>query len=273
MPKPRTRVGYSIGQSAQVRAACLYLATRIGDLLDDVVVVGGLVPSLIVPQRHGHLHVGTMDLDLGLSVALFEEARYAELADRLQAAGFEPDVNVRGNRTRQRWRFSSPAVTVDFLIEPTRGERPGTVKDLTPELAAFVVPGVRLAFLDRVRVVLGGETVRGEQAERSIWVCGPGAFVAMKALALGLRGENKDAHDLVYVVSELGGAVVAAALRPLLAEAQAAEALASLRRDFATVRDIGPLRSAEFLVGGLDEALAADAWGALQDLLARLDEQ
>jgi predicted nucleotidyltransferase len=40
----------------------------------------------------------------------------------------------------------------------------------------------------------------GERASREIWVCGPGAFVVLKALAFRTRGENKDAYDLYYVI-------------------------------------------------------------------------
>lgn len=48
MTKPRTAAGYHPSQARSVRATCLYVATKLGDLADDVVVVGGLVPSLIV---------------------------------------------------------------------------------------------------------------------------------------------------------------------------------------------------------------------------------
>jgi hypothetical protein len=40
--KPRTSRGYEPGQLRVVRATCLYVATKLGDLLDEVVVVGGL---------------------------------------------------------------------------------------------------------------------------------------------------------------------------------------------------------------------------------------
>jgi hypothetical protein len=57
------------------RSASLYIATKLGDLRDDLVIVGGLVPSLIVPQGQQaadrSLHVGAMDVDLGLPRLLF----------------------------------------------------------------------------------------------------------------------------------------------------------------------------------------------------------
>jgi hypothetical protein len=65
--KPKTAHGYGGNQSRRVKAACLYLATKLGDLMEDMVVVGGLVPSLIIDQENlaeaGTPHVGTMDLD------------------------------------------------------------------------------------------------------------------------------------------------------------------------------------------------------------------
>ena len=74
MPKkPTTADGYAPGQLERVRATCLYIATKLGDLMDDLVVVGGLVPSLIIDQDRlpagVNPHIGTMDLDLGLAFA------------------------------------------------------------------------------------------------------------------------------------------------------------------------------------------------------------
>ena len=51
------------------------MATRLGDLLDEIVVVGGLVPYLLIDQEELPAgldpHVGTMDLDMGLAAAQF----------------------------------------------------------------------------------------------------------------------------------------------------------------------------------------------------------
>ena len=65
--KPTTAGGYRREHLALIRATCLYIATKLGDLMDDLVVVGGLVPSLLVDQESGEAgferHAGTMDLD------------------------------------------------------------------------------------------------------------------------------------------------------------------------------------------------------------------
>ena len=78
--KPSFASEYRKEQVELVRQTCLYVATKLGDLLDELVVVGGLVPSLLISQQSlpegEDAHVGTMDLDLGLSLALLNTHRY-----------------------------------------------------------------------------------------------------------------------------------------------------------------------------------------------------
>ena len=51
MSKPKTAAGYTATQLQTVRATCLSLTSILGDLLDDLVVVGGLVPSLLINTK------------------------------------------------------------------------------------------------------------------------------------------------------------------------------------------------------------------------------
>jgi len=98
--KPKRASEYRSEQFELVRATCLYVATKLGDMTDDLVIVGGLVPSLIVDQtalpEDVAAHVGTMDLDVGLQLALLDEGRYRKLTERLRDAGFTMDKNEDG---------------------------------------------------------------------------------------------------------------------------------------------------------------------------------
>jgi Nucleotidyl transferase AbiEii toxin, Type IV TA system len=77
--KPRHRSGYRREETEQVEATCLTVALTLGPLMDQMCVVGGLVPSLIIdrdpqPGDEGdEVHVGTNDLDVGLAVALLND--------------------------------------------------------------------------------------------------------------------------------------------------------------------------------------------------------
>jgi hypothetical protein len=68
--KPRRRDGYTPEDLLQVQATCLTVAATLGARLDDICVVGGLVPSLLIDQAQGPDpemggHPGTADLDIG----------------------------------------------------------------------------------------------------------------------------------------------------------------------------------------------------------------
>ena len=206
--KPKEASKYPSEQAASVRATCLYVATKLGDLMDDVVVVGGLVPSLLIDQsalpEGAEVHAGTMDLDL------------------------------------------------------------------ESDFAALIAPGLKLAFRDRAWIHLAGRTILGEQAERKVQVCGPGAFVVLKALAFDGRGENKDAYDLHYVIRNYGSgpADVAARLRPLLDDPDAKKAVEILLRDFRDGYAVGARRVAAFIGDSEGVALRQDVCGDVRSLLS-----
>ncbi|MFZ9886128.1 MAG: hypothetical protein ACO3JL_01395 [Myxococcota bacterium] len=75
--KPKRASEYTSEQVELVKATCLYVAKMLGDMMGDLVVVGGLVSSLIIDQEMLPTdvapHVGTMDLDVGLQIALLHE--------------------------------------------------------------------------------------------------------------------------------------------------------------------------------------------------------
>jgi hypothetical protein len=207
--KPATAAGYAPEQVARVKATCLYLATRLGDLMPELVVVGGLVPSLLIDQENlpenVAPHVGTMDLDLGLAFALVGAARYQGAAARLRTAGFTPDKNDEGKTARQRWRISDPPVTVDFLIEPEKSTEAeaGKLFNLTKDWAAIIAPGLHLAFQNNRTATLSGKTIAGEAATRDIQVCGAGSICGAEGAGLSYSRREKGRLRFVLPAAEL----------------------------------------------------------------------
>ena len=112
--KPTTAAGYTSEQVALVRATCLYVATKLGDIMDDLVVVGGLVPSLLIREEdlpdEAEAHVGTMDLDVGMTVALLDHGRYRAITKRLRRAEEEAPISMvplrTGKSTRRLSRYA-----------------------------------------------------------------------------------------------------------------------------------------------------------------------
>lgn len=273
--EPRVAADYAPGCNKLVRQTCLEVATRLGDFRAQMCVVGGLVPSLIIDQSRRaagvEAHIGTIDLDLGLSIVVLDDRLYEQIAKRLRDADFTPDVNPVGNLTTQRWR-SKTGVTVDFLIPPVDDtDRGGRLRNLEDDFAAIITPGLDLAFQDLQLVALRDALPSGGEATREIQVCGPAAFAVLKALAFDRRGKPKDAYDLFYVLrnhpdgaERIGRKIVTFGER-----ADVHEAIAVLRRDFTTADSVGAVRVAEFL-GGPNDDLQADVAGFVRLLLAAL---
>ena len=276
---PSTQDGYSSEDLATVTQTCLYVFTTLGDLLGDVAVVGGLVPYLLVNQdalpEGLDPHVGTMDLDLGLSLAIFDEERYQGLTGRLREAGFGPETKSGGNPRLQTWTNKAErSATIDFLIsQQGEDEKLGGTCHIESDFAAFITRGLDLAFRDRRSVKLSGYTLLGEQAARDVPVCGPGAFTVLKALAFRNRGARKDAYDLSYVLSGLGINEVAQCLVSLLPDARVEDALDIIRNNFTEHDATGPVRVAYFRTGGPDDDIQADVVGHALELLRVLGRQ
>lgn len=276
--KPTTAAGYAPHMVERVRQTCLYLATKLGELMEEIVVVGGLVPSLLINQSDlpadVEPHAGTMDLDLGLAFALVNADRYQEISERLRRAGFEPDRSETGRIIRQRWCMRDPWVTVDFLVEPVAAKASdgGRLFDLEKDWAAIIAPGLHLAFSNFHRMPLSGPTILGEHATRTIRVCGAGAYIILKALAFRNRGEPKDAYDLFYLLRNYGDGIdaVVTEFLPLRTEPLAQKTLEILKEDFTNPSSVGPRRISRFLHGVHDPELEADAAGYVRDFLRRL---
>ena len=277
--KPTTAAGYRADETAQVIATCLTLAGALGDLADELCIVGGLVPSMIcdTPVDPSALdsgaHVGTNDLDVALEVSVLDDEHYKEIASRLRGKDFAPDTTKSGAIVRQRWRWRDQKVTVDFLIPPSAGTDPDKVRvqNLENDFAALVVKPLGLAFHELIPKLLKGHTLDGDLIERTVAFCGPAAFVALKAFAYSKRNERKDAYDLVYVLRRWSKGTPDIAERMSMHATRDAETVADildvLDRDFETQDSVGPRAASQFHDGAVDDERAADAHGAVRDFL------
>ncbi len=264
---------YDRGTTDTIVRTCLHLATALDDIKEDIVLIGGMAPYFLVDQTANEYvqpHCGSKDVDLVLSVALIDEERYDTIADRLQGSGFEQSLNEHGKRSHQTWRHKTYLnAVVEFLVD-VKGMQ-GKTQHLAPELAAFIAPGVQLAFEDKRLIKLKGVTFDGAKVEREIYVCGPGAFVILKSLALhsGRNKKAKDAYDIDYIVRYFGSGPteIADTIRPLLGHEKAQEGLAYLEKDFETLDGFGPIHLAIFKGEEGNDELRADCSGLVMELV------
>lgn len=289
MDQRRTVLDYAPETYERVQQALLHVSTVLGDWMEQITVIGGIVPSLLVPPSQlpvdAEAHPGTTDLDLALQLKVLTAEGYASISELLRSAGYRPVEKQEDTIRRQTWRTDpkfGPVVTIDFLIARSpKHPREVKVQNLERDFAALIADGIQLVERDRRKIRISGRTIRGEQAERDIWVCGPASFVVLKARAIHLREKPKDAFDLHYILENLDGGIeaIVTVFRAFMDDGDAVESVGFLRQAYGTHEGIGPSRAARFLYGERNrdnhedyDALAASAHAYVRRLLALLDQ-
>jgi Nucleotidyl transferase AbiEii toxin, Type IV TA system len=239
---------YSADQVEAARSVLLELVHLLGEYRDDIVVVGGWVPQLILPPGPTP-HVGSIDVDLALNHRNLREAGYATIQAVLARRGYEQDprqpfiyhrtVVVNGNAIK---------VEVDFLA----GEYEGTgAKHRTQpvhEGRARKARGCDLAFDFYVETSIEGRLPEGGRDQARIRVSSAVAFLVMKGMALHDRLKEKDAWDIYFTLINYPGGLDALAgeIRPCLHHALVQEGFRKIAEKFASPEHVGPKFIADF---------------------------
>lgn len=253
----------------------LELVRLLGEYRDDLVVVGGWVPQLILPNEPLK-HVGSIDVDLAFNHRNLQDAGYATIQKLLLARGYEQDhrqpfifhrtVSVGGNPIK---------VQVDFLA----GEYEGTGKahrtQHVQEGRARKARGCDLAFDLFVETEIRGELPGGGADQAMVRVSSIIAFLVMKGMALHDRLKEKDAWDIYFTLTNYPGGLdaLAAEIQPHIGHGLVQEGLKKIADKFATVAHVGPKFVADFEeVQEVDEraTLMRDAFEKMDYLLRAL---
>lgn len=262
-----------------IKSFCFHVAKTLGqDIMDNAVIIGGIVPSLLIDQEkfnsEADRHIGTMDLDIGFSLAIKDNDCHLNIIDRLHSAGFKPNLE-KNNLVTPRWKlkFLGREMPVDFLITKTEeDDQFGATVQIHPQFSAIAGSGLQTAFFDRqkIRFEQKDEKITNQQ---SIWVCGPGAFIVMKALAYNLRKTTdkgpKDAYDIFYMLRYYGNGIkdVAESLTLIRGFPDWQQTRTILTKCFSQDELIGPRHVTQFLSNQPEEVVKADVAGYVRQLL------
>lgn len=248
-----------------------------------VIIIGGLVPSLLVPKVEVGLepHIGTPDLDLCLSVALVEGevGEYERLEKCLRDAGFDM---VRENGAPVSWRWiggSGTRITVEFFCAAAEGREPGRLYRprgvVGGKLSALVLAAGALIDRDVRDVEMEIELPDGGGRSRQQFrVAGPAGYLVAKADALRRRNKGKDAYDVVWLTECWPGGQGALAdeikVSAIFDDLQ--PTLTVLREEFADIDAAGAVRYGRFMANDTttSDVHARRAVGAMGALFAAL---
>jgi hypothetical protein len=223
-----------------------------------LVIVGGLVPPLLVPDA-ADAHIGSADIDLCLSLAITKGAthEYYRSIEEILEPHFELE---RASGFRWRKKESAPGLPLilDFLApvaeddtllaDGTRAlDEQTATQNAGPRLRPLPIRAGRLIDEDALSQTLEGVQLvyrSGARADVQIRHAGPVGFLAAKADALAGRDDPKDGYDVSWwcLNARPSGTDVAALIadRPAFKQELFQESVAQLHAAFRAPDYPGP---------------------------------
>ncbi len=239
---------YSADQVEAARSVLLELVHLLGEYRDEIVVVGGWVPQLILPQGVPP-HVGSIDVDLALNHRRLQDPGYASIQALLSRRGYRQDprqpfiyhrtVAVNGNAIQ---------VEVDLLAGEYQGAGPKHRTQPVHEGRARKARGCDLAFDLYVETAIEGQLPEGGRDQARIRVSSAVAFLVMKGMALHDRLKEKDAWDIYFTLTNYQGGLDALIqdIRHHLDHRLVREGFQKIAQKFASPDHMGPKFIADF---------------------------
>jgi len=259
---------------AAARSVIIELVHLLGEYREDVVLVGGWIPSLLIPDAEVK-HVGSADVDLALNHRGLPEAGYETIEKLLLEHGYE---KVDGVAFQYLRGSGGVKVQVDLLA----GEYGGTGKRRRHQRVRGAMPrkarGCDLAFeIECVQVPMEGTLPDGSRDRVTVPVASIVPFLVMKSMALAGRLKPKDAYDIWYCLRFFPGGIeaIVEAFRPQRTHGLVREAISILDEKFAGIDHVGPKYAGEFDTGlsQADQAVRReDAFQRVRYLIEQLGD-
>jgi hypothetical protein len=256
------------------RSVMIELTHLLGEYRDDIVIIGGWVPPLLL--GHDAEHVGSMDVDLALDHRTLSEAGYRTIGQALAGAGYAQDSEqpfIFRKTVARRGR--EVEVQVDLLAGEYEGtgrrRRTQRTQDVRPRKAR----GCDLAFDGPVDVCVKGTLPDGSMDSVLVRVAAIGPFIAMKGMAMRDRLKQKDPYDIYFLLRNAPMDDIIKSVRFLRDHGLVREALGIISEKFATPDHVGPQHVADFLEEHdpeMRDILVRDAYERVQALLRALTE-
>jgi hypothetical protein len=268
------RTDYTAEAVEAARSVMLELSRILGEYQNDMVIVGGWVPELLI-ENAPRAHIGSLDVDVALNHRTLHEVGYKTILQLLLSHGYRQSeqpfiffrtVEIGGHQIE---------VEIDFLAGEysgtARGHRTQRVQDMRPRKAR----GCDLALSLAIEIHISGTLPGGAKDTATLRVASIVPFLVMKAMTLASRLMEKDAWDIYYCIRYYPGGIekLVEEFTPHLANKLVQEAIANIAEKFASPAHVGPTHVADFddITNPEDRAIVQrDAFERVQALLIRL---
>jgi hypothetical protein len=271
-----TRRDYTAEDIEAARSVLIELVHLPGEYKDDIVLIGGWVPEVLLPRYSGP-HVGSMDVDIALNHQKIEEEGYKRIEGLLLQRGYrqgeQPFIFFRTVKVGDR--------EINVEVNLLAGEYEGTSKSHRHQkiqgIRARKVRGCDLAFETPKEIKIEGTLPDGAHDTVTLRVTSIVPFFVMKGMAMDARIKEKDAWDIYYCVLNFPGGIDALAeeFRPHLHHGLVKEGLQKIAGKFSSEKDLGPRSAVDF--EGIEdseekERIQRDAYERVNTLLKKLAE-
>jgi hypothetical protein len=250
--EPSVAADYDDRGARAAHAVLVELGQVLGAHRDAIVIIGGTVPSLLLPNAG---HIGSLDVDLDLDTEKLADHGYADLVEKLDAAGYERNVEgLKPFQLRRRVDLKdggdAVAVIVDLLMPKgarTQKNKPKLVDGLRVQEA----DGGAIALRHNLKIMIEGAMPDGRPNKVGMLVASIPALLVMKGYALVQRDKKKDAYDIYFCIRNYpdGTDALAAECRKLLDDPVAREGFANIASKFDGAESFGPRTVRLFLEG------------------------
>lgn len=245
-----TRRDYGGDAVEAARSVMLELGQILGAYREYMVIIGGWVPPLLLPEDVTPPHIGSTDIDLAVNHLQITDEVYKTIDQLLLDRGYVKDAKNHFQFFRDvevRGRIIS--VQVDLLA----GEYGGTGKsrrhqNIQDGLKLRKARGSDLAFEQFVERKIQGRMPNGANNSIKIRVANIVSFITMKAIAFNDRLKEKDAYDIFYCLKHFPGGIqgVADEFQDYLHHGLVVEAIEILKDKFQGPDSLGPISLAVF---------------------------
>jgi hypothetical protein len=241
------RTDYSQELVEAAHSVLLELTRLLGEYRDEIVLVGGWVPALLMTEG-GATHIGSVDVDLALDHRTLEEPGYQTIRELLLRRGYvegkQPFIFHREVRIGGRLIV----VEVNFLAGEYEGTGRSHRTQKIQDVKARKARGSELALEMAVEVPMQGTLPDGGKDSANIRVASIVPFLVMKGMALHDRLKEKDAWDVYFCVRNYPGGVEALVkeFRPDVGHGLVKEGLLKIGEKFESPEHTGPKFVADF---------------------------
>ena len=269
-----TRRDYTAAGVEAARSVLIELVHLLGEYKDDIALIGGWVPEVLLPHDSGP-HVGSMDVDIALNHQKIEEEEYKRIEALLRGRGYrqgeQPFIFFRTVKVGDK--------VINVEVNLLSGEYEGTSKShrhqKIQDIRARKVRGCDLVFEMPKEIKIEGRLPNGAHDTVTVRVASIVPFFVMKGMAMESRIKEKDAWDIYYCMLNFPGGIDALAeeFRPHLHHGLVREGLQKIAEKFSSEKGFGPKSVVDF--EGIDdpeerEHTQRDAYERVNALLNKL---